>query len=331
MFFNSEGKNNMVYEQYKNKNVLVTGGCGFIGSHLVEKLVELGAHVTILDDLSTGNLENIIAVKDFVTFIKGDITNLQTCILATQGQEIIFHLAAFISVAKSVADPVTCHTINVTGTQHMLEAARINNVQKFVTSSSAATYGTSEHINVETNKLHPESPYGMSKVINELYCQQYSLLYNLQTVCLRYFNVYGKRQDPHGPYAGAMAAFVHRLENNLPIIIFGNGLQTRDFVPVAKVVDANIRCAMLNKELMDGQAFNIASGESISILNLAYKLKAQYPNYTESITFGPARPGDPKCCAADCTKYNTLVLQKSTDDFVVQPQPLQAETSTQGG
>ncbi len=291
---------------YKNVPVLVTGGCGFIGSHLVEKLVECGAQVTILDDLSSGNENNIAAVADKVTLICGSITNFDTCLMATMDQAIIFHLAAFISVPESTKKPHTCHEINVLGTQNLLEAARINQVKRFVFSSTCATYGDSQSECDETKQTAPTSPYGFSKLIGEIYCQEYARVFDMETVAMRYFNVYGPRQNPHSSYAGVVAKFTYNMEHSLPLTIFGDGTQTRDYVPVTKIIEANILLGIIDKSYIQGKTFNIATGKSITILELIDILKEQYPSYNEDIIFMPPRPGDVKHVVANCVEYNAL-------------------------
>jgi nucleoside-diphosphate-sugar epimerase len=295
-----------LFSQYQNIPVLVTGGCGFIGSHLVEKLVESGAHVTILDNLSSGKKENIEAVKDKVLFIPGDITDFETCLHATKNQHIVFHLAAFLSVPGSMENPLSCHNINVIGTQNILEAARINNVTRFVFSSTCATYGESPYECREDDKLAPASVYGFSKLIGETYCKEYAQIFNMETVIMRYFNVYGPRQNPHGSYAGVIAKFSYNMEHDLPIIIFGDGTQTRDYVPVDNVVTANLFLGICDKSYINSEVFNIGTGKSISILELIDILKKQYPYYQKDPIFMPARPGDVKYIIADCSKYNEL-------------------------
>lgn len=303
---------NAFTSHYKNVPVLVTGGCGFIGSHLVEKLVELGADVTILDDLSSGSKENIATVANQVTFLEGSITDLNTCLAATKNKEIIFHLAAFVSVPESIEKPHACHKINTTGTHNMLEAARINQVKRFVFSSTCAVYGESISECNETMRPRPSSPYGFSKLMGELYCSEYERLFNIETTIMRYFNVYGPRQNPHGSYAGIIAKFTHNIEHNLPLIVFGDGTQTRDYVSVYKVVDANILLGMCDKHKINGEIFNIATGNSITVLELINILKQQYPLYQEDTIFMPARPGDVKHVSANCLKYNNLYNQICT-------------------
>lgn len=292
---------------YTNLPVLVTGGCGFIGSHICETLVTLGAQVTVLDDLSSGTLANIEHIKDKIRFIHASVTDRHMCLEATQGQQLIFHLAALVSVPESVKNPVLCHEINSSGTHNMLEAARINNVRKIVFSSSAAVYGSTESICSEDMPCNPESPYGYSKYIAELLCQQYSRVYGLETVILRYFNVYGPRQNPHNAYAGVVAKFNHQMEHDAPITIFGNGLQTRDFIHVNLVVQANLTLAMTH--MPQGTIFNIATGKSMTLLQLIDQLRKQYPRYDQQIMFEVARAGDIKSSRADCSKYQSLLRQ----------------------
>lgn len=292
--------------QYEDVSVLVTGGCGFIGSHLVEKLVELGAQVTILDNLSSGKEENIATIADKVTLINGSITDFETCLIATKNKQIVFHLAAFVSVPASTENPQDCHEINIIGTGNMLEAARINNVKRFVFSSTCAVYGESSSECCEDKKPNPTSPYGFSKLMGEMYCKEYAKVYEMETVWMRYFNVYGPRQDPHSTYAGVIAKFTHNMEYNLPLVIFGDGTQTRDYVHVQDIVKANLILGICDKEYIQGEVFNIATEKSTSVLELVNALKQQYPSYKEEILFMPARPGDVKHIAADCSKYKQL-------------------------
>ncbi|MDR3550258.1 MAG: NAD-dependent epimerase/dehydratase family protein [Candidatus Babeliales bacterium] len=293
---------------YNNLKVTVTGGCGFIGSHLAIELVNLGARVTIIDDLSTGNLENIQPIKDKITFINKSITDYQACLEATKNAEVIFHLAAFISVPLSLEQPQLCHETNVNGLVNILEAARINGVKRLTFSSSAAVYGTNEDVCSESTATNPQSPYGYTKLIGELYCQQYAKNFGINTVILRYFNVYGPRQNPAGSYAAVVATFMDRMKNNLPITIFGNGSQTRDFVPVSQVVQANLNLA-IKADQCAGQTFNIATGKSITLLELIEQLKPDFPDYAIDLRFLPARAGDVKSSIADCSKYRQVTDQ----------------------
>ena len=294
-----------MYSMYHGLPVLITGGCGFIGSHIAENLVATGAQVTIIDDLSTGFLHNIEHIRNNVQFIQASITDKDACFQATRGQKIIFHLAALISVPESIINPQLCHDINVNGTFNILEAARINKVKKFVLSSSAAVYGNITQTCHEQMPCNPESPYGFSKHIDELLCQQYSKVYGLETVVLRYFNVWGPRQNPQGSYAGVVAKFTQNIQLNKPITIYGDGLQKRDFIHVNEVSDANLLLG--RSSVGNGEIFNIATGTSITLLDLIEQLKKQYPYYNQEIRFEPARMGDLKISQADCSKYKALV------------------------
>lgn len=294
---------------FNQKKVLVTGGAGFIGSHLCHRLVELGAKVTVLDNLSTGSRDNLATVKNEITLIEGSITDYQTCLDATREKDLVFHLAAFVSVPASVEKPLACHEVNITGTANLLEACRANKIGRFVFSSSSAVYGNHEGVCDEKTPCQPTSPYGLSKWVGELYCRQYAQGYGVGTVCLRYFNVYGQRQSPQGAYAAVVAKFAHQLKNDLPVTIFGDGSQTRDFIPVAKVVEANLSLAQLPPAAMTGEAYNIATGTSTSLLELYRTLKTDHPGTTSTLEFRPARPGDIGHSAASVAKYHTAIKQ----------------------
>lgn len=288
---------------YTNKKVLITGGAGFVGSHLSESLITHGAHVRILDDLSTGSLDNIASIANQVEFIQGTITDFNTCLHATKDIHIIFHTAAFISVPQSFENPQLCYDINITGTQYLLETARINKVERFIFSSSCAVYGNTHDICTETMPCNPTSPYAFSKYIGEQYLRHYADMFNMKTVSLRYFNIYGPRQNPHGAYAGVIARFRHQLQHNLPLTIFGDGSQSRDFIPVASIVEANLCLTQLPEEHMNGDVYNIGTGSSISLLEMIDLLKKEFPTSTSTIEFLPQRQGDIQYSAADCSKY----------------------------
>lgn len=298
---------------YLNKRVLITGGAGFIGSHLAEKLIELQAKVTILDNLSTGKLNNLDSIKNQINFIQGDIRSAKICDLATKNQDLILHQAAFVSAAESCEKPYECYEINVHGTLNVLDAACKNKVEKLLFASSAAVYGNANQTCHEELICEPESPYGASKLTGEKYCQIISQNGKLQTLSLRYFNVWGNRQDPNGSYSAAIAKFKQNLQANLPITIYGDGLQTRDFIHVSEIVDANLTLAMLDKDNLNGQAVNIATGQSQTLLGMLEKLKANYPNYQEEIKFMPARPGDIKYSQANNQKLIFLNTLKKQD------------------
>ena len=286
---------------YQQKSVLVTGGAGFIGSHIVETLVKQGAFVCVLDNLSTGSLENLSSVINNITFIQGDITSFSSCLAATHNQQVIFHCAAMVSVPESMEKPRLCNKVNVAGTYNLLEAARINRVERFILSSSAAVYGNQETTCLETQLCHPTSPYGLSKLIDEQYCQLYFNLFNLHSLCLRYFNVYGQRQQPQ--LRGAFEKFRAAMKENQPITIYGDGNQSRDFISVEEVTEANLMLAQLPISYLNGQAVNIASGKSISINDLLSQCKAENPSYEYEITYQPTRAGDIQNSVAAIDKY----------------------------
>ncbi len=253
----------------KNKRVLITGGAGFIGSNLAEELVRKEHDVVILDDLSTGKEENIKEFKDSVRFVKGSITDLALLRDLFRDVECVSHQAAIPSVQRSVEDPLATNEVNVKGTLNVLVAARDSEVEKVVYASSSSVYGdTPELPKREGMKPNPKSPYAVSKLTGEEYCAVFSEVYGLKTVSLRYFNVYGPRQDPYSEYAAVIPRFITRVLKNKPPIIYGNGEQTRDFTFVRDVVMANILAIERDVE----GVFNIASGKRISINELSNKI-----------------------------------------------------------
>jgi len=290
---------------YIQKNVLVTGGAGFIGSHLAEKLVSLGARVTILDNLSTGTVENLEQIKNSITFIKDDIQDTAICNRITKNQDIIFHLAALVSVIESQKDPYACFKSNIKGTQNLLEAARKNNINNFVFSSSSAVYGETSSPCKEIDPVKPISVYGYSKYIGETLCNEYYTCFSLNSVILRYFNVYGERQNPYGPYAGVVAKFKKAFQENKPIFVYGDGNQSRDFISVHEVVDANLLFG-LHAEKYAGKPYNIGSGKPISILELIQTFKHQYPDSQTSVEFKPARESEISYSCADPSLYHSI-------------------------
>lgn len=293
---------------YSNKKVLVTGGAGFIGSHLVERLVKLGAHVTVLDDFSKGSISNLSSVVNEITLVGGTIVNFELCLKAAKGNEIIFHCAAQTSVPESMENPLYCHDTNIQGTYNLLQAAYAQKIARFVFSSSSAVYGEQVGRCGEDLRCNPSSVYGVSKWLGEELCKKYYTLFKLETVCLRYFNVYGERQDALGSYAAAVAKFKYSMMHNKPIIMYGDGLQTRDFVSVHEVVNANVMVGALPAGKVAGESINIASGSSITLLDLVKRLQqAEFPNFNQEIVFAPARPGDIRHIEADCSKYRAVV------------------------
>ena len=252
----------------QDKRVLITGGAGFIGSHLAEELTRRGYYVIILDDLSTGKMENIelLLKKENAEFIQGSITDLPLLQKLFQGVDYVFHQAALPSVLRSVEDPLSTNKVNITGTLNVLLAARDNNVKKVIYASSSSVYGDTATLpKTEDMVPHPQSPYTVTKLAGEYYCQVFYQVHGLPTVCLRYFNVYGPRQNPNSQYAAVIPRFIQRVLGDKPPIIFGDGEQTRDFTFVKDAVEANILAA----ESDATGVFNIGKGESISINRLA--------------------------------------------------------------
>jgi UDP-glucose 4-epimerase len=249
----------------KNKNILVTGGAGFIGSNLVKYLIEEGNSITVLDNFMSGYRSNL---KPFpsIQIIEGDVRDKNAVETAMKGAEIVFHLAASVGNKRSIDNPIMDAEINVLGTLQMLEAARKEGVHKIVTSSSAGIFGELKTIPIrEDHPIEPDSPYGCTKLCEEKLCLSYSKLYNIEVVCLRYFNVYGQNQR-FDAYGNVIPIFVFRMLRNESILIYGDGEQTRDFVHVDDVVQANIKAADIKG--ISG-AFNIASGKRVTINRLA--------------------------------------------------------------
>lgn len=291
---------------YNNKQVVVTGGAGFIGSHLVDALVAQNAHVTVIDNLSTGTLDNLQQVLHKIEFLKADITDQSVYANAFKKGAYIFHLAACVSVPFSMENPELCYTSNIAGTFTLLEAARRAQVERFLFSSSCAVYGNHTTACSEHTPLQPTSAYGYSKLMGELYCQEYARIHGVPSLSLRYFNVVGERQNPQGAYAGVYAKFSYNMEHNLPITIFGDGQQVRDLVPVQEIVQANLSLAQLPREQCQGQAINIATEQSISILELYHKLKKSYPDYPFEPNFQEKRAGDIDICIGNADLYRRL-------------------------
>lgn len=290
---------------YEGKKVLVTGGAGFIGSHLVEKLVAIGARVTVLDNFSSGKIHNLKNVIPNVTIIYSDVSLDHVGLKATHNQDMVFHLAALVSVPQSIKYPELCEKINTQGTKNLLNGCVKNHVKTFIFSSSCAIYGNKQGPCNENDSPCPLSPYAQSKLAAENLCVKYSQDFAIKSACLRYFNVYGERQNFNGDYAAVMAKFKYNLENNLPLTIFGDGTQTRDFIPVSEVVDANLRIGMLQN--LKGEIFNIASGKSISIIDLIKTLEREVGKVAPEIKFEGARSGDIVHSVASCEKYKNII------------------------
>jgi UDP-glucose 4-epimerase len=268
---------------------LVTGGAGFIGSHIVEELLRRGDTVRVLDNFTTGARENLENFHGNLEVVEGDLREARTVKAAVQDVELVFHLAAFISVAQSMADPETCFAVNVGGTVVLLEAARRAGARKVVLSSSCAVYGDTNVIpTTEETPLSPLSPYALSKQVNELYARLYTRTLGLPVTALRYYNVYGPRQRPDSDYAAAIPIFVRRLVAGEPITIYGDGKQSRDFIFVKDVVRANL---LATESDAAGEAFNICTGRETNLLDLLEELSEVSPRQPE-VRFEAPRPGD---------------------------------------
>ncbi len=252
---------------------LVTGGAGFIGGHIPELLVKEGHEAVVFDDFSTGRMENLAAVEDCVDVIRGDIRDIDALRAAMEGTDYVIHHAAEISVIKSLEDPSFVNEVNITGTLNVLVAAKEKSVKRVVLASSSAVYGdTGKKAQDETMLPQPLSPYGVSKLAGEHYCRVFHYLYGLETVCLRYFNVFGPRQNPGSQYAAVIPKFIDRIIKGQELRIYGDGEQTRDFIYVENVARANLlACRIPN---VAGKIFNIAGGRSVSVNELTECLKA---------------------------------------------------------
>lgn len=278
-------------------NYLVTGGAGFIGSHIVDRLVETGGSVRVLDDFSTGKKENLRRLKERIEVVEGDIRDYDLVRRASDGIDIVFHEAAISSVAKSVDDPVNVSDVNVMGTVNVLHAARDAGAKRVVYASSAAVYGSGGFgPRRETMPPSPQSPYAVSKLAGEHYCNVFTKLYGLHTVCLRYFNVYGERQDPSSEYSGVISRFVSALTEDKNVVIYGTGEQSRDFVYVGDVVDASMLAA--SAKCRPGIALNIGRSVSTTINRVLMELSSVLRKNAQTV-YESARAGDIKESLAD--------------------------------
>lgn len=308
-------ENNIKFE--KNTKFLITGGAGFIGSNLAEAILKLGYKVRVLDNFSTGKKENIrefFLNKDF-ELIEGDIRDIEDCKKACQGIDYVLHQAAWGSVPRSIELPLIYDDINVKGHLNMMEAAKINKVKKFVYASSSSVYGDAPTLpKKEGNEGNLLSPYALTKKINEEYAYLYTKLYNLKTVGLRYFNVFGKKQDPNGYYAAVIPKFVKQLLNNESPTINGDGETSRDFTYVDNVIQANLK-ACLAKDFANGKVYNVAYGGRETLNNLYEKL-CNLLNKNIKAVYQEERLGDIKHSNADienAKKYLDYLPEYSMD------------------
>jgi UDP-glucose 4-epimerase len=284
---------------------LVTGGAGFIGSHIVAALVERGDRVRVLDNLSTGHEKNLAAVRDRIEFLHADLTEVEQVRRAVAGVDCIFHQAALASVPRSVVSPLDTHQACVTGTVILLDEARRAGVRRLVYAASSSAYGnTATSSKRETDLPAPISPYGAAKLAAEIYCQAFSATYGIETVALRYFNVFGPRQDPNSEYAAVIPKFITALLAGKRPIIFGDGRQARDFTYVANVAHGNLLAG--DAKGVSGQVFNLANGQSISLLTLLAALNKALGTNVEPI-HEPPRVGDVRESLADISLARTAL------------------------
>ena len=295
--------------------ILVTGGAGFIGSNLCEALLGNGNKVRCLDNLETGKKENILPFLDHknFTFIEGDIRNLENCHKACQGVDYVLHQAALGSVPRSINDPITSNEVNVSGFLNMLVAARDAQVKRFVYAASSSTYGDSQGMPKVEDKIgRPLSPYAITKFVNELYADIFSSSYGLSTIGLRYFNVFGRKQDPNGAYAAVIPKFVMQLMKHQSPVINGDGSYSRDFTYIDNVVEMNIRAIVSENENALNTVYNVAYGERVDLNGLLTLLKEYLGEYDPEIrkveaTYGPNRKGDVPHSLASIEKARELL------------------------
>ncbi len=306
-------------EDLSQKSFLVTGGAGFIGSHITEYLLLHGAKkVRVLDNLLTGfesNLEPFAAYPAF-EFMPGDIRNMATCIEACTGIDHVSHQAALGSVPRSVKDPVTSNEVNVSGFVNIITAAKDAGVQSFVYASSSSVYGDEPNLpKFEERVGNPLSPYAVTKKTNELYASVFADLYGMKAIGFRYFNIFGPRQDPDGPYAAVIPLFVSAILRGTPAYINGDGEQTRDFTFVDNAVQANIRGMLAQNDEAFGKAYNIAVGENFSV-NFLYESIRDMLGVAHEATYRETRAGDIRNSLADISRAQRLLGYEPTERFV---------------
>jgi UDP-glucose 4-epimerase len=277
--------------------VVVTGGAGFIGSHLVEGLLRSGANVLIFDDFSSGKESNLAGIRGQLEVVRGSITEPESLGQALRAADCVFHLAARTSVPHSVEDPIETNRVNVVGTLNVLVAARDANVRRVVFAASSSAYGETPTLpKAESMSPDPISPYGISKFVGELYCRVFGRCYGLETVALRFFNVFGPRQDPSSPYSGVLSRFISALADGRQPVVFGDGEQSRDFTYVSNVVDATLRAA--ETPGISGMVFNVGTGGRVT-LNQTLELLAQISGKPAAPVYASTRSGDIRDSQAD--------------------------------
>lgn len=310
-------------DRIRGKRILVTGGAGFIGSNLCESLLQAGAEVVCMDNLLTGQYANIAPFESNPKFfwIEGDIREYDHCLSAVRGCDMVLHQAALGSVPRSIADPITTNAVNVSGFLNVLQASVKEGVQRFVYAASSSTYGDHPALPKVEDKIgKPLSPYAVSKYVNELYAGVFSDLHGIETIGLRYFNVFGRRQDPNGAYAAAIPRFIHALIKHESPLIHGDGTQTRDFTYIDNVIQANF-CALTtdNKDALN-QVYNVAYGQNTDLNTLVNTLKKELSAFDPDILhvetlYGPPRSGDVKHSLADISKARRLLGYQPEFDF----------------
>jgi len=286
---------------------LVTGGAGFIGSNTVDELVRRGHGVVVLDDLSGGKEENLADVRNKITFMKGSITELETVQKAMQQADYVIHLAARTSVPRSVKDPLETNRINVEGTLNVLVAARDNKVRRVVFAASSSAYGETPTLpKTESMQPVPISPYGVSKYVGELYAQAFGKCYGMENVSLRYFNIFGPRQNPFSAYGAAIPKFVSAILRGESPVVFGDGRQSRDFTYVDNAVAANLLAASAPAKRVSGQVFNVACGRNATLLDVIGEVNRLLGTRIRP-KFAPPRAGDVRHSKADISKAKRLL------------------------
>lgn len=294
-------------------NYLVTGGAGFIGSHITTALVERGDRVRVVDDLSSGFRANLRHVAEHIDFVEGSASDPELMARATRDVEVVYHEAALASVPASVRDPLKSHRECATATVNVLAAAAGSGVRRVVLAASSAAYGDRPTpVKHEDDPLEPLSPYAAAKIASEFYCQAFTKSFGLETVCLRYFNVYGPRQDPTSEYSAVIPIFVSKMLAGERPTIYGDGLQSRDFVYVADVVQANLLAAEAQGAV--GQSINVACGRQSTLLDLVAAINGALDTNTEPL-FAEARPGDVRNSMADISKAQRCLGYEPTVDL----------------
>jgi UDP-glucose 4-epimerase len=284
------------------QRILVTGGAGFIGSHLVDALLAHGHSVRVLDNLSTGKLANLPGPSANLDFIQGDVNDREVIETCMRGVDAIVHLAAVVSVPASLADPLGTHHTNLVGTLSLLEAARKTGVQSFLYASSASVYGDTDQLPISENTpKKPLSPYAADKLAGEYYLQIYARQCGLSATAFRFFNIYGPRQDPQSPYSGVISIFANRVQQGQPVTIYGDGAQTRDFVYVKDLVHLLAEAVAI--ERLPWDVFNVGSGRATSLLDVLEALSS-IAGKSISRQFQPPRAGDIRHSVADVTRLN---------------------------